>query len=227
MKYDVIAIGGGSGGLAAAQRAALHGARAAVIEYGPLGGTCVNVGCVPKKVMWYAADIAHALHDAAGYGMTVQKPDLDWGHLKTGRDEYVQRLNNIYLNNLRSKSVDYFAGTGRFVDAHTVEVNGEQLQAGHIIVATGGHPMRPDIPGGELGITSDGFFELVSQPCRIAVVGSGYIAVELGGMFNALGTDVHHFIRKDAVLRNFDPMLSNILMDSMIEQGMQLSTRAI
>lgn len=218
-EFDVLAIGGGSGGLAAAQRAALHGAKAGVVEYGPLGGTCVNVGCVPKKVMWYAAHVAHMVHDAPGYGVMAQQTAMDWRSLVDRRDAYVKRLNGIYERNLANKDVEYVAGRAHFIDAHSVQVGERVITAKHLIIATGGYPLRPDIPGGEYGITSDDFFEMKTQPKKIAVVGSGYIAVELGGMLNALGSEVHHFVRKESVLRSFDPMLRETLMTTMAEQG--------
>ncbi len=222
--FELLAIGGGSGGLAAAQRAALHGVKACVIESGPLGGTCVNVGCVPKKVMWYAAHVAHAVHDAPGYGVQTSQTGSDWAGLVGRRDAYVKRLNGIYERNLANKDVEYVAGAASFVDAHTVKVGDRTITAQTIVVATGGYPMRPDIPGGEFGITSDGFFELRTQPKKIAVVGSGYIAVELGGMLNALGSEVHHFVRKESVLRSFDPMLIETLTQTMEEQGVNFYT---
>jgi len=218
-EFDLLAIGGGSGGLAAAQRAALHGAKACVIESGPLGGTCVNVGCVPKKVMWYAAHVAHAVHDAPGYGVLAEQTGMDWKALADRRNAYVLRLNGIYERNLANKDVEYVAGSASFVDSHSVKVGDRVITAKHIIIATGGYPTRPDIPGGELGITSDGFFELEQQPKKVAIVGSGYIAVELGGMLTGLGSDVHHFVRKESVLRSFDPMLRDTLMRTMTEQG--------
>ena len=177
--FDLISIGGGSGGLACAQRAAEYGAKTAVIEPHRLGGTCVNVGCVPKKVMWNAAGVALSLHDANDYGFEVKAGAADWTELKRKRDAYVLRLNGIYERNLAAKGVAYVRGAARFLDAHTVVVNGQRLSARHVVIATGGKAMWPQIPGAELGISSDGFFELESRPQRVAVVGSGYIACEL------------------------------------------------
>ncbi|MDH3769147.1 MAG: FAD-dependent oxidoreductase, partial [Gammaproteobacteria bacterium] len=176
--YDLLSIGGGSGGLAAAQRAAIHGARAAVIESGRLGGTCVNVGCVPKKVMWYAAQIAHVLEDAGGYGFDVAVHGHNWALLKERRDAYVARLNAIYERNLQRRDVNLYRGHASFVDAHTVRVGDRQMSADHIVIATGGKPRVPDIPGAQLGIVSDDFFQLEKCPDSVAVIGSGYIAVE-------------------------------------------------
>jgi glutathione reductase (NADPH) len=212
LTLDLISVGGGSGGLACAQRAAEYGAKTAVIESHRLGGTCVNVGCVPKKVMWNAASVALAVSDAGDYGFDVKPGDNDWAALKTKRDAYVQRLNGIYARNLEAKGVAYVRGAARFLDAHTVEVDGRRMSARHIVIATGGRPSLPRIPGAELGITSDDFFELKTRPKRVAVVGSGYIACELAGAFHELGSHVEQFIRKDHLLTNFDAMLGKSLM---------------
>jgi len=226
-RYDLVVVGGGSGGLAHAQRAAEYGARAAVVEYGPLGGTCVNVGCVPKKVMWYAAHHAHALHHLADYGFDVTVKGHDWQGLKARRDAYIERLNAIYEKNLDKRGVTYLQGRARFVDAHTLDIDGHEVQADRIVIATGGRPMVPDIPGAELGITSDGFFELEERPQRVLIAGSGYIAVELAGVFNALGSNVQLVVRKDGVLRDFDPMLAERLMDCMDRDSIDLVTRVV
>ncbi len=225
--FDLLVIGGGSGGLAHAQRAAEYGARAAVVEYGPLGGTCVNVGCVPKKVMWYAAHYAHLLHHAADYGYDSSVTGHDWNALKVRRDAYVARLNEIYSNNLDKRGVKHIVGSARFVDANTVAVGDDIYQSERIVVATGGQPMVPDIPGAELGITSDGFFELEQQPRRVLVAGSGYIAVELAGIFSGLGSETQVIVRKDGVLRSFDKMLSRELMSEMQNSGIALDTGVI
>ena len=226
-QYDLLVLGGGSGGLAHAQRAAEYGARAAVVESGPLGGTCVNVGCVPKKVMWYSADHAHHLEHAADYGFEVAVNGHDWNALKVRRDAYVKRLNDIYANNLDKRNVDYLAGTGTFADAHTVTVGGREVTAERIVIATGGRPIVPDIPGAEYGITSDGFFELPERPQRVLIAGSGYVAVELAGVFNALGSDTHIVVRKDGVVRSFDSMLGTELVSAMREDGIVLDTGVI
>ena len=226
-KFDLIVIGGGSGGLAHAQRAAEYGASAAVIEYQPLGGTCVNVGCVPKKVMWYTAQQAQHFEHAADYGFEFSVSDHDWQALKVRRDAYVKRLNNIYENNLEKRGVRYINGWARLVDAHTVDVEGSRYEANRLVIATGGHPMVPGIPGAEFGITSDGFFELEEQPRRVLIAGSGYIAVELAGVFNGLGSEVNLVVRKDSVLRSFDTMLSDELMEAMQGDGIRLDTRVV
>jgi glutathione reductase (NADPH) len=225
--FDLISVGGGSGGLACAQRAAEYGAKAAVIEPHRLGGTCVNVGCVPKKVMWNAASVALSLADADDYGFRITRGDSDWPALKRKRDAYVQRLNGIYERNLAAKGVAYVRGAGRFVDKNTVEVNGERLTARHIVIATGGSPTLPELPGVELGITSDGFFELEQRPKRVAIVGSGYVACELAGAFHELGAQVELFIRKDHLLTSFDVMLGKSLMREMREQGLTVHDHVV
>jgi len=226
-QYDYIVIGGGSGGLATAQRAAEYGARVALVESGRLGGTCVNVGCVPKKIMWTAASLAHALDDAAGYGFDVSVHGHDWARLKNARDAYVRRLNDIYAANLEKRRVDYIAGFGRFVDPSTIDVAGRQLTAAHITIATGGRPSRPDIPGIEHAITSDEFFDLTMLPKRAAVIGSGYIAVELAGTLRGLGSDVTLFVRQNRVLRSFDETISEALATAMAAEGIDLRTHAV
>lgn len=225
--FDLISIGGGSGGLACAQRAAEYGAKAAVIEPHRLGGTCVNVGCVPKKIMWNAAGVGLSLHDANDYGFEVKAGGSDWAKLKHKRDAYVLRLNGIYERNLAAKGVAYVRGAARFVDAHTVLVDGQRCSARHVVIATGGKATLPPIPGVELGISSDGFFELESRPQRVAVVGSGYIACELAASFRELGSHVEQFIRKDRLLTNFDVMLGKSLMREGRAQGMIIQERAI
>ncbi|NOX09050.1 MAG: glutathione-disulfide reductase [Gammaproteobacteria bacterium] len=220
--YDLIAIGGGSGGLSAAERAALYGAKCAVVEEKRMGGTCVNVGCVPKKVMWYGASIAHALKDAEGYGFKSGKIEFDWATLKKGRDNYVNGIESWYHNYLKDSNIDEIQGRARFVDAHTIEVNGEQYTADHIVISVGGYPSVPDLPGAELGITSDGFFELEQLPQRVVIVGSGYIAVELAGVLNSLGSDVTLMLRRGHILRSFDAMLREGLMEQMINDGIDV-----
>jgi len=225
--FDVIVIGGGSGGLAFAKRAAEHGARAAVVERGRIGGTCVNVGCVPKKVMYNAAALAHAAHDAPGYGFAACSPQHDWATLAARRNAYVARLNDIHRSNLDAKNVALIEGSATFLDAGRLDVDGQAYQAGHIVVATGGHPVVPSIPGAALGITSDGFFELEERPQRVLIAGSGYVAVELAGVLEALGSEVSILVRFDGVLRSFDPMLREELQESMAADGIRLETRAV
>jgi glutathione reductase (NADPH) len=226
-QFDVIAIGGGSGGLAFAKRAAEHGARAAVVERGRIGGTCVNVGCVPKKVMYNAAALAHAAHDAPGYGFAPFTPAHDWRALVGRRDAYVARLNGIHRSNLEAKGVALIEGSAAFIGPERLDVDGQTLRAPHVVVATGGHPALPRIPGAELGITSDGFFELEERPARVLIAGSGYVAVELAGVLGALGSEVSILVRYDGVLRSFDPMLREELEAAMADEGIRLETRAV
>ena len=226
MDYDVLVIGGGSGGLAHAQRAAEYGARAAVIEAGPLGGTCVNVGCVPKKLMWYAASHAQHATLAADYGFDIELRGHDWRELKTNRDAYIARLNGIYERNLDKRGVTLLRGYGRFVDAHTVDVDGKAVTAERIVVATGGKPIVPDIPGAASGMTSDDFFELEERPQRVLVAGSGYVAVELAGVFAGLGSATTVIVRKDGVVRDFDAMLGQELIEAMRGDGIAVETGA-
>ncbi|TCO81333.1 NADPH-glutathione reductase [Plasticicumulans lactativorans] len=224
-QYDLIAIGAGSGGLSVVERAASYGARCAVIESGRLGGTCVNVGCVPKKVMWFAAHHAHALAEAAGYGFDVELRGHDWGALKRARDGYVHGINDWYAGYLERTGVTLLRGHARCVDAHTVEVDGRRLGAPHIAIATGGRAQVPAVAGAELGITSDGFFELEALPRRVAVVGAGYIAVELAGMLRALGARTSLLLRKDEPLREFDALIRESLLAALRADGIEVLTR--
>jgi glutathione reductase (NADPH) len=225
--FDLISIGGGSGGLACAQRAAEFGAKVAVIESHRVGGTCVNVGCVPKKVMWNAVSVALGIADAGDYGFTVAGGGNDWQVLKRKRDAYVLRLNGIYERNLAAKGVTYLRGAARFLDKDAVEVNGERLSARHIVIATGGKAMVPKLPGAEFGITSDGFFSLEQRPKRVAIAGSGYVACELAGAFHELGSEVELFIRKDHLLTSFDAMLGKSLMREMRDQGIEIHRHVV
>jgi len=227
-EFDLIVLGGGSGGLASAQRAAEYGARVVVFEPNRLGGTCVNVGCVPKKVMWNAAELAQGLRAARDYGFDIDFRGHDFAGLKEARDIYVKRLNGIYADNLRKKQIQHVASIGQIAGrGEVVDSAGERYQAPHVLIATGGEPRRPDIEGQELGIDSDGFFTLESLPKRVAVVGSGYISVELAGVLHALGSQVSIFVRKSGVLRSFDSMLSAELTEQMTTSGIELITSAV
>ena len=224
--WDLVVLGGGSGGIAAAVRAASYGARAAVVESGRLGGTCVNVGCVPKKVMWNAAELAHRIIDARDYGFDVSLQGFDWGRLKRERDAYVARLNGIYEARLERESIGLVRGHGVLTGPRQVTVDGRALDAAHVLIATGGRPRLPDIPGVELGITSDGFFELDALPRRVAVVGAGYIAVELAGILASLGTEVSLVLRKDEPLRTFDATLRALVVEYLEQDGVRTVPRA-
>ena len=226
-EYDYIVIGGGSGGIASANRAAMHGAKVILFEGKEVGGTCVNVGCVPKKVMWYGAQVAETLHRYAGeYGFDVTLNKFDFATLKANRQAYIDRIHGSYERGFDSNGVERVYEYARFVDPHTAEVAGERYTAPHILIATGGHALYPNIPGSEYGITSDGFFELDEVPKRTAVIGAGYIAVEVAGVLNALGSDTHLFVRKDRPLRTFDKDIVDVLVDEMAKSGPTLHTHA-
>ena len=224
--YDFLVIGGGSGGLAAAKRAAAHGARVALIERDRLGGTCVNRGCIPKKVMFNAAAVAEVLRDARDYGFDIERRGFRWGDLKRARDAYVQRLNEIHRRNLATAGVAEIAGEARFVDAHTLEVGGQRLRAPHVLIATGARRDVPQLPGAELGITSDGFFELETQPRAVLIVGGGYVAVELAGVFASLGTPVSLLLRGETLLARFDASVREALLEEMEESGISVMRSA-
>ncbi|WP_125778749.1 glutathione-disulfide reductase [Pseudoalteromonas rubra] len=226
--FDYIAIGGGSGGIASANRAAMRGAKVALIEAKHMGGTCVNVGCVPKKVMWHGAQVAEAIKlYAPDYGFDVEVKDFDWSKLVESREAYIGRIHQGYNKYLASNGVTVINGFAKFVDNNTVEVNGEHYTADHICIAVGGRPSIPNIPGAELGIDSNDFFELKSQPKSVAVIGAGYIAVELAGVLHSLGTETHLFVRKHAPLRNFDPILVDTLTEVMDKEGPTLHTHSV
>jgi glutathione reductase (NADPH) len=220
--YDLIALGAGSGGLSVVERAASYGQRCAVIERGRMGGTCVNVGCVPKKIMWFGANLADMIEDADSYGYDLTRNGFDWSRLVAKREKYIDGINNWYHGYLKDLGIDEIVGEASFVDANTVEVGGKQYTARDITIATGTQPTLPDIPGVEHAITSDGFFALRQQPDRVAIVGSGYIAVELAGVLNALGSQVTLFLRKQHVLAEFDGMLQSILLERLAQSGIEL-----
>jgi len=220
--FDLIAIGGGSGGLAVAEKAAQYGKRVAVVEPAKMGGTCVNSGCVPKKVMWYAANLAHAVDAANDFGIPAQRGVTDWKKLVAGRQRYIADINRYWDGYVADSDITRIDGSARFVDARTVEVNGRRYSAEHIVIATGGHPIVPRVPGAELGITSDGFFELTEQPRKVAIIGAGYIGVELAGVLRALGSDVSLVALEERVLEAFDDMISAELMAEMRKQGIAL-----
>jgi glutathione reductase (NADPH) len=223
-ELDFVVVGGGSGGIAAARRAAKHGARVALVEGSALGGTCVNVGCVPKKLSFYAAGVAEILRDAPDWGFDLDVRSFDFSRFRRARDAYVERLRGIYAKNLAGDGALRLEGWARFVDARTVEVNGNRLHAPHVLVATGGSPRLLDVAGAELGITSDGFFELDRLPRRVVIVGGGYVGVELGSVFLALGSEVTLTERGPHVLRRFDPMLGVTLGEEMTKAGATILT---
>lgn len=223
--FDYICIGAGSGGIASANRAAKYGKKVALVEAGPLGGTCVNVGCVPKKAMWHAAQVAEAVHRyAPDYGFDVELNNFSWQTLIKSRDAYIERIHGSYDRVLSANNITVIKGFAKFVNNHTIEVNGQRYSAEHILIATGGRPNIDDIPGAEHGIDSDGFFALEQQPKRVVVVGAGYIAVELAGVMHSLGSETHLVVRNNAPLRNFDPMLTDTLAELIQQEGPTLHT---
>lgn len=227
-EYDIIAIGAGSGGSAAINRAAMYGAKAVVIEGNVVGGTCVNIGCVPKKIMWYGAQVAEALHKyGPDYGFTMDNSQFDFKTLRKNREAYISRSRNSFMNNFQRNGVDVIEGYARFVDAHTVEVNGEQIRAKHIIIATGAQPFVPQIEGAELGGVSDDVFAWEELPTSVAIMGAGYIAVELAGVLHALGVQTDLFVRKQAPLRSFDQGIVEVLVEEMEKDGPTLHTHKV
>ena len=222
--YDLLVIGGGSGGLAVAEKAAAFGRKVGVIEEKRLGGTCVNNGCVPKKVMWYAANLAHAVHDAPDFGVQATLEHIDWNKLVQGRENYIAMINRFWDGYVEDLGIDHIRGRGRFVDRQRIAVGDDIYSADHIVIATGAQPIVPPLPGADLGITSDGFFELAERPERVAIIGGGYIGVELAGVLRALGSEVTLMTLDDRVLNLFDPMISDILHREMVKQGIEIHT---
>ena len=220
----MIAIGAGSGGLSAVERASEYGKKCAVIEMKTVGGTCVNVGCVPKKVMWYAANTAATINNAPGFGFEIGSIDFSWQKLKQGRDNYIKGITTWYDGYLESLGIDYIKGFARLIDKNTVSVDGQKITADHIVLSPGSTPFIPNIEGGEFGITSDGFFELSDLPKKVAIVGGGFIAVELAGILNALGSDVTLIIRSNNLLNNFDAMVVDTLTKEYQKQGITIIT---
>mmetsp|Transcript_31700 Transcript_31700/g.52926 ORF Transcript_31700/g.52926 Transcript_31700/m.52926 type:complete len:439 (-) Transcript_31700:405-1721(-) len=225
--FDLLVIGGGSGGIATAKRAALHGKKVAVVERARWGGTCVNVGCVPKKIMYTAASLAEQMkHDVVHFGFEQPQVKLDYPLFKKRRDAYILRLDKIYESGLAKSGVAKIIGDATFLDAHTVAVTNDEttqnVTADKILIAVGGRPMLPDVPGTEHCITSDGFFEMEELPTKAVVVGAGYIAVELAGVLNGLGVETHLVVRKHKALRTFDEEISDHLDKEMMRQGITI-----
>ncbi len=220
--YDLICIGGGSGGLATARRAAEYGAKVLVIEAKQLGGTCVNVGCVPKKIAWHAAQISELTHLAQDYGFAPLSPQLDYAYFVDKRDAFIKKLNGIYANGLKNAQIDCVQGYGKFIDHQTVAVGEQTFTAPHIVIAVGGEPAIPDIQGAELGGDSDDFFAWRKLPKRVAIAGSGYIAVEIAGVLNALGVETHLIVRKSRFLRQVDDDIYAILEKQMQADGVHI-----
>ncbi|MBF8808729.1 MAG: glutathione-disulfide reductase [Enterococcus lacertideformus] len=220
--YDYIFIVGGSGGIASANRAGMYGAKVLLIEGNELGGTCVNVGCVPKKVMWQASTILETIErDASSYEIQADVQKVDFKKLVEKREKYIEFLHGAYQRGLDSNQVNAIKGYATFIDSQTVEVNGETYQATKILIATGGKPSKMTIPGGEYAIDSNGFFEMTELPKRTIVLGAGYIAAELSGVLHGLGSEVMWAYRKERPLRTFDKMLSDNLVEMYQEAGIK------
>ena len=224
LDFDLVVLGGGSGGLAGAFRAAAHGARVVLLEPGELGGTCVNVGCVPKKAMWLAAELADHVALASQLGFDVPaSASLDWPTLVASRQRYIHGIHASYRRRLDGDGIVLLPSRGRLLDAHTVECgNGTRLRAANILVATGSHPQRPDVPGAALAEVSDDFFALHAPPGRVALVGGGYIAVELAGVLQALGCRVDIHARSQRLLSHADAELAERLQENYRQQGIGL-----
>jgi glutathione reductase (NADPH) len=220
--FDLFVIGGGSGGVRAARMAAQTGARVGLAEAADLGGTCVNVGCIPKKLYSYAAGYAEAFEESAGYGWTLKEPEFDWAHLKSQRAKEITRLNGIYASLLKNSGVTLVTGWAQLADAHTVEIGGKRHTARHLLVATGGTPFVPDIAGREHIVTSDAMFDLDPFPKRLLVVGGGYIACEFASIFNGLGSKVTQLHRRAHLLTGFDDDVRQFVANEMGKAGVDV-----
>jgi glutathione reductase (NADPH) len=220
--FDLFVIGAGSGGVRASRMSASYGARVAVAEERYLGGTCVNVGCIPKKLLAYAAHYGEDFEDAAGFGWSVGRHEFDWAKLIANKDREIARLNTVYAKLLDDAGVKRLEGRARLIDAHTVELGGERYGAAHVLVATGGWPTRPQFPGCELAISSNEAFHLPELPRRVIVVGGGYIAVEFAGIFAGLGAQTTQLYRRELFLRGFDDDVRKTLAEEMRKKGIDL-----
>ncbi|MEI9983124.1 MAG: glutathione-disulfide reductase [Aliidongia sp.] len=222
--FDLFTLGAGSGGVAGSRRAAIYGARVGIAESVRVGGTCVLRGCVPKKLLVYAAHFADDFADAAGYGWTVPEPSFDWPALIERKNRELDRLNGIYLKLLADTGVKLFEGRARLLDAHTIEIGPTRVTAERIMIATGGHPVLPAVPGIKHAITSNEALDLPQLPRRIVIVGGGYIAVEFAGIFHALGVEVTLLCRSDGVLRGFDEDVRTTLLQELRGRGIAVRT---
>ena len=223
--FDLFVIGAGSGGIATARRAAQYGAKVGIVESDRLGGTCVNRGCVPKKLMVYASHFPGAFEESAGYGWTVGETSFDWLKMITAVNNEVDRLNGIYQRMLDNSEVKVYRGYGKFIDPHTIEIGDQKVTAEKILIAVGGKPVKPDdIPGVEYAITSREIFNVKEQPKRIVIIGGGYIGVEFACILNGLGTEVTLVIRGDKILRGFDEDLRSEIQEGMERHGIRILT---
>ncbi len=225
--YDLITIGAGSGGVRASRLAGGYGAKVAVCEEDRVGGTCVLRGCIPKKLLIYGAHYADYMEDAVNYGWTIEGASHDWTKLIANKNSELDRLNGIYLRILRDNNVDLKEGRGVLVDDHTVEITGERLTAENILIAVGGCPTMPDIPGIEQVITSNEALELPKLPKRVVIVGGGYIAIEFAGIFSSFGVEVTEIIRADNILRGFDIDMRTSLFEEMEKRGIKILAETV
>ncbi|GHD61638.1 glutathione-disulfide reductase [Thalassobaculum fulvum] len=220
--YDLITIGAGSGGVRASRLAGRYGAKVAVVEELRVGGTCVLRGCVPKKLLVYGSHLRHEIEDMAGYGWSVEGVSHDWGAMIAAKEKELDRLHGIYMNLLKGAGNTVLDGRGVVVDPHTVAVDGKRYTAERILIATGGWPTLPDVPGIEHAITSNEALDLTERPQRVAIVGSGFIAVEFAGIFHGFGSETHLIYRADKVLRGFDEDVRTALTAELEKKGINL-----
>jgi glutathione reductase (NADPH) len=220
--FDLFVIGGGSGGIATARRAAEYGAKVGLAEVGRLGGTCVNRGCIPKKLMVYASHFPAIFEEAVAYGWSEVSSQLNWQKMVTVVNQEVERLNGVYQRMLDNAKVELFRGYASFVDHHTVQIGEQKISADKILIAVGGYPVKPDIPGIEHTLVSDAMFTLPKQPQKVVIIGGGYIAVEFASIMKGLGSDVTQIIRRDLILRDFDDDLRIAISEGMQRHGIQI-----
>lgn len=223
--FDLLVIGAGSGGVRAARMAAAKGVKVAIVEEKYFGGTCVNVGCVPKKLLVYAAQFGDAFAEAAGYGWQAQETTHDWPALIAAKDTEIARLNGIYQRLLANSGVEIIHGRANLLDGHTVDVAGKKISAEKILIAVGGKPLAPNFPGADYAFNSDQAFYLTERPKRIAIIGAGYIALEFAGIFKGLGSEVHVLARSQ-VLRHFDQTVAQFVANEIRKKGIQLHEQA-
>jgi glutathione reductase (NADPH) len=224
--FDLFVIGGGSGGIASARRAAEYGAKVGIAEFDRLGGTCVNRGCVPKKLMVYASHFSDIFKESEGFGWSPVESSFDWTKMSDAIDKELDRLNRIYQRMLDNSKVELFRNYARFLNAHTLEIGDKKVTADKILIAVGGHPIKPNIPGMEHTIVSDDMFLLKKQPKRIAIIGAGYIGVEFACIMNGLGSQVTQIIRSDKILRGFDDDIRSGVQEAMAKHGIRIITNS-
>jgi glutathione reductase (NADPH) len=220
--FDLFVIGAGSGGIASARRAAEYGAKVGIVESGPLGGTCVNVGCVPKKLMVYASHFPALFSEAEGYGWSAVESTLDWSRMIAAVNSEVGRLNGIYQRMLDNSKVEVFRGHGKLVDPHTIDLGDRTVTADKVLIAVGGKPIKPEFPGAEHTLISDAMFHLPTQPKRFVVLGGGYIGVEFACILRGMGSEVTQILRGDKILRGFDEDLRTEIQTGMEKHGIRI-----